>query len=51
MKRCDGFFIVLAIGSDFLLPEFGAGFGPFEQMAVVSMPEASVHEYDGTPAG
>lgn len=51
MKRCDGFFIILPIGGDFLSPEFSAGLGPFEQVAVVSMPEASVHEYNSTPAG
>lgn len=39
------------IGFDLLSPEVGAGAGPFEQMAVVAMPEAAVNENDGLEAG
>ena len=42
--------VVAAICGDFLSPEVGSGFRPFEQMTVVAMPEAAVYEYDGLPA-
>jgi hypothetical protein len=37
----------LAIAGDFRFPEFLAGLGPFEEMAVVPMPETSMRKQNG----
>ena len=42
--------VVCPVSSDFFAPEFRAGGRPFEKRAIMPMPEASMHEYDGMVA-
>jgi hypothetical protein len=47
----DGALIICDIAADLLAPEVLPCRRPFEQMAVVPMPEAAIHEYDGPVTG